>query len=253
MGRPLGAQMMLGVAPGLALIVLPMGILTITGPSLAPLLVPLVLFGFLLDLAGMFSLLPRWWGPRWYRELPASRRDLDPARSPIAAAMLGFGGRPGVVSAREAKARVGRVKPVASWRGGWVYDPDTDKRVHAMSRKGTIDGRLTLYPSALVFAASRAEDVLRAKSNVLVISTDEISEVHVVPPRAGADGRPRRGTFYRSWFPRVVVRTEEEAFIFDVAGGQARKVAEQLLAGSSAGPWRSSSPRSRWHHPPGPP
>jgi hypothetical protein len=227
-GRPFGPQLVLGLLPGLGLLVLGGGLLALAGTAVALAVALPMLLGAVLELAGMSSLLPGWWGPKWYRQLPRDRREFDPERSAAAAAIVGFLGRPGVTSSAEASARFGRAKPVASWRAGWVYDADTDQRIHGMSHKGTIDGRLTLYPSGVVFAASRAEDTLRGKSTVVAVRGDDITEVRVVPPRAGADGRPRAGRLYRSWFPRLVVRTTAETYLFDVAWGQAGKVAERL-------------------------
>ena len=230
-GRPFGPQLVLGVTPGLGLILLGAGILALAGTFAALLVALPVLLGAVLELAGMFDLLPRWWGPRWYRELPAGRRGLDTSGA-LAAAMTGFLGRPGVTSAGKAAARFGARAPIASWRAGWVYDPDTDERAHGMSRRGTIDGRLTLYPGGIVFAASRAEDVLRERTTVVAVASADITDVRVVPARAGADGRPRRGVLHRSWFPRLVVHTADAAHVFDVAWGRARRVAERLAAGA---------------------
>ena len=231
-GRPNFDQLMLAVLPGLGLLIVGIEVGKLIGTSGANsllLLLP-ILLGAVLELAGMLDLLPRWWGPAWYRHLPPDQRRSDPTRSSVAAAMQGYLGRPGFTSSAEARRRVGPARPTASWRGGWVYDPDTDERPHAMARRGTVEGRLTLYPKGVVFAASRAEDSLRGQSTVLLIPADEITGVQVVPPRAGADGRPRPGRLYRSWFPRLVVRTAENAHVFDVARGRAGEVAKRLAA-----------------------
>jgi hypothetical protein len=228
-GRPFGPQLALGVAPGLGLIVFGVGLLTIFGPELTLVVAPPVLLGVVLELAGMFSLIPRWWSPRWYRELPTGSRGYDTTGA-LAAAMVGFMGRPGVTSAGEAARRFGRDRPLGSWHSGWVYDADTDERVHGMSRTGTIEGRLTLYEKGIVFAATRAEDVLRGKSTVLAVPAGDITGVEVVPARAGADGRPRKGWLYRSWFPRLAIQTADDVHLFDVAWGRAGQVAERVAA-----------------------
>jgi len=62
---------------------------------------------------------------------------------------------------------------------------------------------------------------------VIAIDTDDIVDVRVVPARAGADGRPRSGVLYRSWFPRLVVETPDVAQVFDVAWGRARQVRDR--------------------------
>jgi hypothetical protein len=65
--RAFGPQLALGVVPGLGLILLGVGVLTLAGTGVAVLVALPVLVGLVLELAGMFALLPRWWGPRWYR------------------------------------------------------------------------------------------------------------------------------------------------------------------------------------------
>jgi lysylphosphatidylglycerol synthetase-like protein (DUF2156 family) len=72
-GRPWGPELVLAVLPGLGLLVLGGGLLSLLGTAAALLLVPMLL-GAVLALMGMLMLVPRWWGPRWYRRLPPSRR-----------------------------------------------------------------------------------------------------------------------------------------------------------------------------------
>ena len=223
---PFGGQVMLGLVPGLGLIILGVGLLTLVGPWFTAVIALPVLFGAALEFAVIFARLPHWWGPRWYRRLSAAERRADQTNA-FAAAVVGLTERPGVVSAKAAAVRYRDAESVGSWRGGWVYDPDTDQRTHGMSRKGTVDGRLTLYPSGLVFAASRAEDALRRNGTVVAIDADEIVDVRVVPARAGADGQQRTGVLYRSWFPRLVVETAEIAHVFDVAWGRAGQVKDR--------------------------
>jgi hypothetical protein len=70
-GRTFGPQLALGVVPGLGLILLGVGVLTLAGPAVALLVALPVLAGLVLEVAGMFAVLPRWWGPRWYRSRPS--------------------------------------------------------------------------------------------------------------------------------------------------------------------------------------
>ncbi|MBJ7610074.1 MAG: hypothetical protein JF887_11690 [Candidatus Dormibacteraeota bacterium] len=235
-GRPFMDQLVLGVAPGVALVTgtVVLGMLFGgTSDLMAVLVVLPILVGIVLILAGIFALLPRWWGPRWYRNLSAGQRRPNPRDSALAAAATAYVGRPEGGGARELPAAFRQAKPLGSWHGGWVHDPDTDERVHGMSWKGTVDGRLTLYPTGMVFMASHAEDALRGKQAVVVMGADDITGVQVVPPRAGADGQPRKGRLYRSRFPRLVIRTAQGTQVFDVARGRASNVAEQLATLSS--------------------
>jgi hypothetical protein len=227
-GRPFGPRLVLAVIPGLGLLVLCGGVLALAGTAAAPFVAVPFLLGAVLELAGLLDVLPGLWAPAWYRRLPPGQRRADPARSSVAAAVEGSLGRPGVTSIGEAAARICGARPVGSWRGGWVHDPDSNERAHAMARRGTVEGRLTLYPAAVVFAATRAEDTLRGRTTVVLVETGEITGEEVVPARAGADGRPRQGRLYRSWFPRLVIRTGENAHVFEIARGRAREIARRL-------------------------
>lgn len=76
-GRLFMDQIVLGVAPGLGLMVGSVVLGGLFGMSelVALLVTAPVLLGLVLELAGIFALLPRWWGPRWYRQMsPAERR-----------------------------------------------------------------------------------------------------------------------------------------------------------------------------------
>jgi hypothetical protein len=76
-GRPFGARLMLGLVPGLGLLVCTVGLgvlFGLSGPLASVLLAVPFLIGLLLELAGMFALIPRWWGPGWYRRSPAGKR-----------------------------------------------------------------------------------------------------------------------------------------------------------------------------------
>ncbi|MGH8793271.1 MAG: hypothetical protein ACRDXX_11575 [Stackebrandtia sp.] len=242
-GSAFGPQLMLGVVPGLGLLIFCAGMLTLAEGAGSPLFdatafavavaLPM-LFAVALEFAGIFALMPKWWAPRWYRQMSEAERRAD-TRDAFTAAVVSLGERPGMSSTREAAAKFGDVTPRGSWRGGWVYDPDTDERTHGMSGKGAVDGRLTVYPTGVVFAASRAEDALRRKGTVVAVDAADIVEVRVVPPRAGADGRQRKGVLYRSLFPRLVVHTSGDAHVFDVAWGRAKQVRDELTPIISTG------------------
>lgn len=52
---------------------------------------------------------------------------------------------------------------------------------------------MTLYDAGVTFAATKAEDMLRARETMLMLPAEQITGARVVSPRAGADGVPRRG------------------------------------------------------------
>ncbi|ADD40692.1 hypothetical protein [Stackebrandtia nassauensis] len=70
-----GRQVVLGIAPGLGGLVTSGGILAIVKTAAAPLfdmtallLALPMLASILVELAGIVGFLPKWWGPKWYRE-----------------------------------------------------------------------------------------------------------------------------------------------------------------------------------------
>jgi hypothetical protein len=71
---------------------------------------------------------------------------------------------------------------------------------------------------------------------VLVLLAADITGVRVVPARAGADGVRRRGIRWRSVFPRLVVETAGDRYVFEVAFGAAKRAAARIrtMAGHRA-------------------
>ncbi|MEU6119287.1 hypothetical protein ABZ840_32705 [Streptomyces sp. NPDC047117] len=171
---------------------------------------------------------PKWWGPRWFRQ-GEHKEDFKGAASRGALGTLAdsSAARTPVLSSQEecGKSFGDVAAPVVRWKGGWVHDPDTDEQDHGLARKGTVEGTLAWYPQGLGFAATEREDALRGKPTVVTIPAERLTGVEVAPARAGADGRPRRGRWMRSPFPRLVVRTASDTYVFDVARGRARQVA----------------------------
>lgn len=233
-GQPLQHPLVLGTLPAMVLLLFSFGLQGVFGDAVLPLSAPLFLLSFVVLLFAFYT--PGWWGPRWFHRM--SDRDKVNTRDPLnAAAITMLAGRsPGTSAVRAAEAFSGRGKPVGRWPGGYIYDPDTAERTHGMSRCGTVDGTLTLYPQGLTFAASKAEDELQEHETVLVLPREEISAARVVSARAGVDGVARRGFFHRSPFPRLVVETRERSYLFDVSWGKASRLAGQITAVTSRMP-----------------
>lgn len=169
--------------------------------------------------------LPRWWAPAWFRDLGEQdrrRRTRDAFGAVVALSELQASQHSSEIVSR----RLSSARTLGSWRGSWVYDPDSRERVHGLTGRGSVEGRLTLVADGIVFAANSTEDSLRGEPTVVEIAAGEVSGVRVVPARAGADGIPRRGVLHRSLWPRVVVDATESSFVFEVM--RARKVAAQI-------------------------
>lgn len=161
--------------------------------------------------------------------MPRSQRHSDLDDTFTAVRTVAVGGR-GVDSRKAAQRAVttefgAAAKPIASYGGGYVRDPDRNDRDHALARRGTVAGRITVFAEGVVFAADSTEDSLRTDPTVLVLAAGRITGVRVVPARAGADGKPRRGVLYRSLFRRLVIDMPDDSYVFEVAYGKAGRVA----------------------------
>lgn len=217
--------LVLGIVPAMALMILGGGLYESFGRATLPVTAPAVMISFALFVLGFLT--PRWWGPRWYRDMTPAERQAA-LRGALGTAVRAGGTAQTVDSA--AVARKGRRQPLDGWSVGWVRNADTDQRDHDLSRRGTVQGRLVLYADTLTFAASPTEDRLRGEPTVLVVERADLRSVRTVPARAGADGRPRSGRLNRSWFRRVVLDTAGSPLVFEVAYGRASQVAARVEA-----------------------
>ncbi|MFG1793714.1 hypothetical protein [Nocardia sp. NPDC049149] len=230
-----GRRLLFAVAPGLGLLTLGGGALSFAqrvAPGVFGLVTSVValpmLFGAVLVVAGMVHL-PSWWAPRWYRS--GKGGGATGIRAKVLPAILD---RAGVRDAAESARMVEGVEPIGSWSAAWVYDPDTDERAHELSARGAVAGRLSVYPVGIVFAASAVEKQAWGRDIVLGIDIADITDARKLPPRAGADGHPRKGVLHRSLYPRLGVYTRHGDYVFDLAGSRAHRVA-QLVRSSLPG------------------
>ena len=170
---------------------------------------------------------PRWWAPRWFRELAEQRR-VDRTRDAFGALVALSEAEPELTSQELAGKLLTGSSRLGSWHSNYVEDVDSLERAHGLAVRGAVAGRLTLLEDRIVFHASGAEDALRGHPVVVPIDTAEVTDVRVVPARAGADGVKRPGIAYRSAFPRLVVSTADRDYLFDLMW--ARRVAAQMRA-----------------------
>lgn len=225
-GQPTQHPLVLGVFPGMGLMLFSLWLVAAFGDGASPVSAPFFLASVLVFLFAFYT--PRWWGPRWFHQM-SKRETVNTRDSLNAAGITAMAGRgPGASAIKAREAFGGSAEPLNHWRGGYVYDPDSRERAHGAARWGTVDGTVTLYTEGLSFAATNAEDALRGQETVLVLSIGQITGVWVVPSRAGGDRVQRRGFWYRSWFPRLVVETGDREYLFDIAWGKAKQVAQQI-------------------------
>lgn len=218
-----GDSLVLGVLPGMGLVLFGLGLVAVFDGPLQIVGSLLWLCGFPLFLIGFIT--PRWWGPAWYRHMSSSQRRAA-QRDPVGTFVRSRSSASSVSSAELAARAFGAdSRPVATWRAGYVHDADTSERHHSLSRRGTIDGTLATYSQGVVFAASRTEDGLRGEPTVLKLGREVLTGARVVPARAGTDGKPRAGRLYRSPFPRMVLDTVEDSHLFEIAWGRAQQAA----------------------------
>lgn len=220
---------MLGLGPFGALMLLGTGLVLLLGePFGAAVAAPLYGCALVLLAPGLLYHLfrPRWWGPRWFRELAPEQCEPDLSDPHTALSALLSRRREvhsGVAAEVYAGAFGGRL---ARWRANLIYDPDTRQRAHGLTVRGGIGGVLALHQGGLVFAGNWAEDRLRQEPTVLAVPMSDIRGARVVPARAGVDGVPRPGFLHRSLFRRLVVDTSADALLFEVR--RAERVAALL-------------------------
>ena len=171
--------------------------------------------------------IPRWWAPRWFRVLAEEDRKNRTRDAFGALASLGEA-EPELTSQQLAARLLTASRRLGSWHSNYVEDQDSLERAHGLASRGAVAGRLTLLEDRIVFHASGTEDALRGHPVVVPIDTAEITDVRVVPARAGSDGVKRPGILYRSAFPRLVVSTSDHNYLFDLMC--ARRVAAQVRA-----------------------
>jgi hypothetical protein len=218
-----GDSLILGVLPGMGLVLFGLGLVAVFNGPLQTIGSLLWLAGFPVFVLGFLT--PRWWGPGWYRRMSPQQRQRAQRDAVGTFLRSRDSSLPESSADRAARAFGASAQPVGSWRAGYVYDPDTKDKAHTLARRGTVDGRLTAYVDGVVFAASATEDGLRGEPTVVTVGQDRLTGARVVPARAGADGRPRPGLLNRSLFPRLVLDTTEGSHVFEIAFGRARKAA----------------------------
>ncbi|QSB15716.1 hypothetical protein JQS43_05090 [Natronosporangium hydrolyticum] len=183
--------------------------------------------GFVLLVPGLLYQFfrPGWWGPRWFRELPAAARTPDVSDA-ITAVGVAFGARPEPASETIAAGQAVAFGPqVGRWRATFIDDPDAQAPAHALAIPGGVSGVLTLYRGGLVFAADRWEDQLRRAPTVLAVPLAEVGGGRVASAGAGPDGLRRRAKS-RVRRARLVIGTGRGDLVFET--GAARRIAARV-------------------------
>ncbi|MGI9097164.1 MAG: hypothetical protein ACR2H2_01495 [Solirubrobacteraceae bacterium] len=168
---------------------------------------------------------PRWWGPRWYREVRAGleggtiEADLS---DPATALVVGAFRPPQDTSSDVVNQHIGG-EPIETWPVTWIAGAETAEKAHAFERPGAVSGRLQLRREGIVFAASAMEDRIRGAATVLQIAAHELSGARAVSPGAGPDGarmaaRGLTSRLARRVVPRLVITTNDGAFLFETYG-----------------------------------
>lgn len=189
----------------------------------------------------LFLVTPLWWGPRWYREMKPWNEDPDLSDPGTALVVAGEKARWHYATGADRSRSPARFGPALKcWRGSWIAGRETDRPAHALTHAGAVEGHLSLHAEAVLFVASRSEDLLCDHPTVLAVQGSEIRDVRVVPRGAGPDGRRRPASGPRSAFARLVIDSEHGPLLFEVvrASRKARQIREQLGLGA-----RVASPR----------
>ena len=142
--------------------------------------------GTVLWVFGILVREPRWAQPRWLRD---ADRTLDIENDEISAVFYLADSVGSVHESREkVEARFKGQEPVVRLSAMYVYDPTASARAHALAGFGTVQGKLSIYPSVLAFHIIAIEERLRNAPFTLVLPSDEMAAVWTVPARCDADG-----------------------------------------------------------------
>ena len=228
-----GREFVLGMMPGAGLTVTVVGYFAIIGDQIDLGIVDFLLSliavaGFLLMVLGIFNLLPRFLEPSWYREaLDSEERSLPAdALGAVSSGVAAGAGVSSVDALSELLPQGSPRRPTHRWGANWVRDPDTLERDHGAAPRGAVPGRIELRPDSVGFAALALEDRIRGEAIAWAVSFDELTAVRLVPPRAGLDGIARRGILHRSLWKRLVLETDERAYLIDLR--RPKKVLRQI-------------------------
>lgn len=166
---------------------------------------------------------PRWWGPSWYHQLRheldfPNLEEFDPGREarevePVPGSELS--------SQRLAEELFDCQPVVDSSRCYLIHEPNKGLRKYGVRHVLQLSGGLEIRPAGLAFVPGRATEKMRGGPHVVPIEAGEVQRVWVVPPGAEPDGYRRVGLPREIW-SRIVVKTEEEMFLFSVPQAQER-------------------------------
>ena len=175
---------------------------------------------------------PSWLGPAWFRERPPPTPDVG---EPVTAAIVAAGSPAPRPSPAQAAAAHFDGEPLGRWNAVWIEgDEWAADDTAPYGRPGVVNGKLALYPDGVSFRASPMEERVRGHVVAVTFRTGELRAVRVVPAGAGADGVRRRTGHARSVFTRLVLESDDGAYLFEVqsARRRARQIADALGAGS---------------------
>lgn len=228
-----GREFVLGMMPGAGLAVTVVGYFAIIGDQVDLGIVDFLLSliavaGFLVMLLGIFNLLPRFLEPSWYREALEGEEGALPADAlgAVSSGVTAGADVSSVDALSDLLPQGSSRRPTHRWGANWVHDPDTLDRDHGAAPRGAVPGRLELRGDSVGFAALALEDRIRGEAIAWAVTFDELTTARLVPPRAGIDGIPRRGILYRSLWKRLVLETDDRAYLVDLR--RPKKVLQQI-------------------------
>ncbi|MEB4613122.1 hypothetical protein [Leucobacter sp. M11] len=156
----------------------------------------------------------RLWGPRWYSRM--SKEDVQNQERggtiSASARQLGAGS-----TADRRPAWLGTL--VTSFWGNLLLDRANP------SRRNVARGALRVFENGFRFEATGAAPQSGAGHDT-ALPWEEITAARVVSDRSNGSGEPVSGLLDRSFLTRLVVTTRDDAFLFEVTGWNARRVAE---------------------------
>jgi hypothetical protein len=179
----------------------------------------------LTPMVGIFAsaIKPRWWGPRWYHQVRLelffpNREEYDPVIE-----VRQIDPEPGAkLSSSELAADMFDGQPIADrCRCYFIQEPNKGLRKYGVRHVLSWSGALEIRSTGLAFVPGRFTEKMRGGPHVIPVEAEAVQRVWVVPPGAEPDGYRRVGLPREIW-SRIVVKTEDETFLFSVPQAQER-------------------------------
>ena len=164
----------------------------------------------------LLNRIPRWWGPRWLREMPATER--VPDRGNILGALEAYQSSATTVESSPLAALISTESDVWAVRARWVYDSTASRPDTGLGFAGAIAGWLAVSPNEIVFVSTEMESRVRGKQTLFLLDPSHVDAVSRLEPLSRLDGTRQSGVRspQQRFCPRLVINSGGETYLFEI-------------------------------------